>query len=277
MHATIKLSDPATRQFWEIPVLFEDAHLLAVDKPVGLMISPDQSAPERPSLMQLLHRGIARGAPWAAERQLSYLANTHRLDPEISGVLLLAKTKPVLVAIADQFGIEKPSKSFVALISGSPAGDFQVDAKIGREPLQSGVPRLDARDGRKARTRFQILERFTGYTLLRCQPLTGQPHQIRVHLKSRGMPVLGDSLYGGPPLLLSVLKPDYRLKPNRTERPLISTPALHLEELNLSHPATGAPLAIRAPWPKDLTVAVKYLRRYASGIIEIPVLDGRPD
>jgi 23S rRNA-/tRNA-specific pseudouridylate synthase len=74
---------------------------------------------------------------------------------------------------------------------------------------------------------------------------------------------VGDSLYGGRPLLLSQLKPDYRLKPNKTERPLLSQPALHAESLALPHPVTGEPLAITAPWPKHLNVAVKYLSRYA--------------
>ena len=72
MSAAIKLSSPATREFWEIPVLFEDEHLLALDKPSGLLLSPDHLAPERPSLMALLHAGIADKKPWARERNLDY-------------------------------------------------------------------------------------------------------------------------------------------------------------------------------------------------------------
>ena len=82
MSAVIKLSSPATREFWEIPVLFEDEHLLALDKPAGLPVSPevDADAVERPSLMKLLHTAIAEGKPWARERNLTYLNNAHRLD-----------------------------------------------------------------------------------------------------------------------------------------------------------------------------------------------------
>src|ERR1041384_377942 len=83
--SVIKLSSPATREFWEIPVLFEDAHLLALDKPAGLLTSPDRYDPERPNLMGLLHAGIAAGKPWAVERGLNYLSNAHRLDFETSG------------------------------------------------------------------------------------------------------------------------------------------------------------------------------------------------
>ena len=99
--ATIKLSSPATREFWEIPVLYEDAHLLALDKPSGLLTSPDRDEPDRPSLMKLLHAGIERGAPWAAEGGRTYLMPAHRPDAETSGVMLLAKSKPVLVALVN--------------------------------------------------------------------------------------------------------------------------------------------------------------------------------
>lgn len=265
MTAILKLSSPATQQFWKIPVLFEDEHLLALDKPAGLPGAPDASAPGETNLTQLLHQGIARGASWAAERKLSHLAACHRLDAEVGGVFLLAKSKAVHAAIADQFGVEKPLRTFIALICGQPREEsFQVGAKVGRNAEREGAMRLD-RTGRKAATLFQVAERFAGYCLMKCQPLTDQPHQIRLHLKSRGLPVVGDRFYNGPDLWLSRLKPQYRLKPGHTERPLLPALALHLEEVNFTHPVSGEPVAIQAPWPKDLKVAVKYLRLYASG------------
>jgi len=100
MGDVIKLSAPATREYWEVPVLFEDAHLLALDKPAALLASPDRYDPARPNLMRLLHEAIERGAPWAKTRGLSYLMNAHRLDFETSGIMLLAKSKPILVALA---------------------------------------------------------------------------------------------------------------------------------------------------------------------------------
>ena len=95
------------------------------------------------------------------------------------------------------------------------------------------------------------------------RPITDRAHQIRAHLRHARLPIVGDTRYGGPPLLLSKLKIDYRFKPNVAERPLIDWIALHLEQLTIDHPLTGAPQTITAPWPKDLMVAVKYLRRYA--------------
>ena len=265
MPSAIKLSAPATREFWEIPVLFEDDQLLALDKPAGLLISPDRATPERPNLTGLLHEAIAAGKPWAVERQLTYLANTHRLDGEASGILLLAKSKPVLVALANLFSSEKPESRQVALVHGSPKEDhFEVNAKLAPHPLTPGMMRVDPREGKKASTRFEVLERFPDHTLLRCQPVTGRPHQIRVHLQNSGLRIVGDALYGGAPLLLSRLKQDYRLKPGRTERPLLARVTLHAEQLALPHPVTGETVTITSPWPKDLRVAVKYLREFAT-------------
>ncbi len=262
----IKLSSPATHEFREIPVLFEDEHLLALDKPGCLLTSPDRYDPHRPSLMTLLHGAIERGASWARQRQLTYLTNVHRLDFETSGVLLLAKSKPVLIAVANQFGAEQPTKVCLALVQGAPREErFKVGARLAPHPLKPGLMRVDERTGKKALTHFEVLERFAGYTLLKCLPRPERTHQIRVHLQNSGLPVAGDELYGGGPLLLSRLKAGYRLKPNRTERPLLSRAALHAEQLVIVHPVNGATLTITAPWPKDLSVAVKYLRRYAGG------------
>ena len=266
MSAAIKLSSPATREFWEIPVLFEDEHLLALDKPSGLLLSPDHLTPERPSLMALLHAGIADKKPWARERNLDYLNNAHRLDLETSGVLLFANNKPTLVAVANLFGSEKPLKKYIALAWGAPpAKDFEVDAKLSPHPLKTSQMRVDLRDGKKSKTVFEVLEQFSDWTLLRCSPLTDRTHQIRIHLKHAGFPVVGDEIYGGKNLWLSRLKRDFRLKPGKEERPLISRTALHAEELSLVHPVTGETIIIKSEWPKDLRVAVKYLRLYATG------------
>ncbi len=263
----IKLSAPASRKFWEIPVLFEDEYLLALDKPGGLLTSPDRYDPQRPNLMKLLHAAITGGKPWVRERGLNYLMNAHRLDFDTSGVILLAKSKPALVALADLFGSEKPLKQYVALVQGTPTEEkFEVDASLAPHPVRTGLIRVDPKNGKRSRTVFEVLEKFSGWTLLRCQPLIGRTHQIRAHLRHAGLSIVGDELYGGKPLWLSRLKPDYRLKRGHTERPLISRVALHAEQLTLPHPVTGETLTITAPWPKDFKVAVKYLRQFAKRI-----------
>lgn len=264
MITTIKLSSPATREFWEVPVLYEDDHVLALDKPDGLASVADPAHPERPSLTALLHAGVKRGAAWAAGGGRNYLRPAHRLESEVSGVLLLAKSKPVLIALLNLFGAEKPGRTFVALVQGAPAEErFQAEAKLAPHPTRIGFMKAGSRRGKRALTLFAVREQFWGFTVLQCEPLTDRPHQVRAHLRNLGLPVVGDAAYGGRPLLLSTLKRDYRLKPDQVERPLIRRPAVHAEKLTLPHPVTGERLDLNAPWPKDLTVGVKYLRRYA--------------
>ena len=108
------------------------------------------------------------------------------------------------------------------------------------------------------------MERFAGWALVKCVPLTWRPHQLRVHLAYSRLPMAGDEDYRGKPLWLSSLKPDYHLKPNHVERPLLGRPCLHAEQLAFNHPMTGQSLVVNAPWPKDLVVALKYLRKYAA-------------
>jgi RluA family pseudouridine synthase len=263
---TIKISSPATRDFWEIPVLFEDEHLLALDKPARLLVSPDRNNPTRPALISRLHHDIERGATWVKKRPgLSYLMNVHRLDFEATGILLLAKNKPAFITLANQFGSEKPNRIFLALVRGSMQQDtFDINAKIAPNRSKPGLMRIDDRGGKRARTEFTVRERFKGYSLLECRPLTARQHQIRVHLQYLGLPILGDDDYGGRQLLLSSLKKDYHLKPNKIERPLISTVALHAEKFVLAHPVTGNEITIEAPLPKDFRVALKYLRLHAA-------------
>ncbi len=266
MPDALKLSSPATGEFWEIPVLFEDEHLLALNKPSQLLVSPDRSDPKRPSLMQLLHRDIERGASWAKQRRLVYLMNAHRLDFGTSGVILLTKNKPALIALAAQFATGQPCRIYAALVRGSSGEDtFATVAKLAPHPLQMGVIRVDPKNGKLSRTDFAVRERFDRCLLLECRPFPDRPHQIRAHLKHLCLPLVGDEIYGGQPLYLSTLKSGYRLKPGRVERPLLSRPALHSEQVSVNHPATGAKMTLATPWPKDLAVSIKYLRRYAAG------------
>lgn len=262
----IKLSAPATKEFWEIPVLFEDEHLLALDKPVGLLTAPEGDAPEQSSLIRLLRDAIAAQKPWATQRGVTYLNNLSRLDVQTSGVLLLAKNKEAYISLADQFGTEKPLQKFFALIAGHPSSDyFEMEAKLSLLEGPIVLARVDSVNGKKCKTRFVVGEKFAGHTTLSCHPITNRPHQIRAHLRHAGFPLVGDTLYGGKPLWLSRLKKDFRLKPGREERALIARTALHAEQLSVTHPVTNETLTITAPLPKDLRVALRYLREFCGG------------
>lgn len=261
----IKLSSPATREFWEIPVLYEDDDLLAIDKPAGIPTALDPGQPERPNLAELIGAGIREGKPWAASRNLSFLANVHRLDSETSGVLLLARSEAVREELSKRFASDQPVVEYITLVRDTPADDlFEVSARIADDPKKPGYMKVDPQDGKKASTQFEVLEKFRGWTLLRCRPLNRQPHQIRVHLSEIRHPIAGDFKYGGKPLWLSSFKPNYRLKPGKKERPLISAPVLHVEKLTLTHPKTGVDVVIESPWTKELKTAVKFLRLHAA-------------
>jgi len=260
----VKLSSPATGDFWEIPVLFEDDHLLVLSKPPRLLSSPDRYDAARPNLMRLLHEAVAAGKPWARERGITYLANAHRLDFETTGVFLLAKNREALVVLANDFGSGIPRKTYLALVEGSPPEDeFSVDVKLAQDEFHPGRMRW-TRDGKKSLTNFKVLERFAGVTLLSCHPVTGRTHQIRVHLKYAGHSIYGDEIYGNAiQLWLSSIKPGYRLKPGAFERPLTPSLALHAWKLEFPHPNTKALIEVEAKIPHDMEVALKYLRKYA--------------
>lgn len=243
---------------------YEDSELLAVDKPPRLLSSPDRYDKDRASLMGMIQRDIARGANWAKERQIQYLANAQRLDFETSGILLLAKTKSSLVHLVNQFGAKKPNKRYLAVVHGWPDEDaFEVTIKLAPHPERPEYIVPSPKRGKFSVTRFKVLERFVGYALIECEPLTGRTHQIRVHLRTKGLPIVADALYGGRNLLLSEFKTDYRLKPGREENPLFGRVALHATSLEISHPVTNNTVQIQCPPPKDFRVALKYLRQYA--------------
>jgi 23S rRNA pseudouridine955/2504/2580 synthase len=150
------------------------------------------------------------------------------------------------------------------LVQGVPSETkFEIIAKLGSHPTTPNLVRVDPRHGKRSRTLVEVAETFRGWALLKCTPLTHRAYQMHAHLRHAGLPLVGAEGYGGRPLWLSRLKKNYHLKEGDTERPLIGRAALHAAGLTLPHPVTGEILTITAPWPKDLAVGVKYLRRFA--------------
>ena len=247
----------------EVEILTQDNDLLALNKPAGLLIAPDRWDKSRENLMGLLHTGIHLKRPWAQVHGFNYLANVHRLDAGTSGVVLLARNKPALVSLARQFHDRHPRKTYLALIEGAlPEAEMEVDLPLAPSVVRPGLSIVDRNRGKPAVTRFTLLEKFKKYSLVKAEPATGRLHQIRIHLKTIGCPLVADQDYGtGFPLLLSQLKRDYRMKPEG-EKPLMARPALHAERLEILHPVTGQPLVIEATQPKDFAVSLKYLLRF---------------
>jgi RluA family pseudouridine synthase len=266
MVKVIKLSASQAGQFWELPVIFEDAELLALDKPAGLAVTLLPTQPvDDPSLMKLLHAAIAEKKSWTTQNGIEYLQAVHRLDAEASGLLLLAKTKTTFTALANVAGAGLLDRTYLALVQGSASFDnWQVDLPLSPRPASAGFFRIDDRRGKKSSTKFEVVDRFSRWTLLRCRPAYDRPHQVRAHLARERLPLAADPLYRGGLIYLSRLKRNYTLKEGAVEQPLIARPALHSESLRAIHPVTGQPLELTCSLPKDFAVTVKYLKRYAA-------------
>ncbi|MBU4200334.1 MAG: RNA pseudouridine synthase [Verrucomicrobia bacterium] len=235
------------------PVLYEDDWLIAFDKPSGLLVAPDSENKDRPCLIQLVREHLSPG-----------IFNTHRIDTDISGIVLCAKTKPALSNVTGQFQKHEETRRYLALVVHAPPEDEMEIAKpVEADPEHPGVMKISGAKHAMARTRLRVMDRWRGYSLLNVTPETSKTHQIRVHLAHIGCPVLADPLYGSAGgLKLSAIKPRYQFKP-WPERPLLDRLALHAESLSFIHPETKASLTLRAPLPKDFAIAIKYLNQFA--------------
>jgi RluA family pseudouridine synthase len=250
-------------------ILFEDDFLVAFDKPSGLAVVSERRGGAGATLM-----GLVRG------RYGESVANVHRLDPETSGIVLCAKTKPSLDFLSGQFQSKTVRKTHFALVgllpperasaagsvldpAGSLPAEFTVDLAIGADEVDPARMRVFRRHGgQPSVTECRVLESFGRFAWLECRPLTGRTHQVRVHLAAAGAPVLNDRLYGDSSavLLLSGLKQRY--KGREAEKPLISQLALHAGRLGFIHPSSREPMEITAALPREFEVALKYLRKF---------------
>mgnify|MGYP005837810625 CR=1 FL=1 len=193
----------------------------------------------------------------------SFVRPVHRIDKETSGVVLFAKTEEAFRGLSLQFQERTLTKIYHALVEGRP-GWVEQNCDV---PLRVDGDRrhrtIVHREGKPSRTFLKVLETFRGFALVEAQPKTGRTHQIRVHLSYLGHPIVGDALYrGGEGLFLSAFKRGYVANVLGTEKPLIRRTALHALSLEFTHPRTGEHLRFEAPYPKDLAIALKQLRRY---------------
>ena len=170
---------------------------MAIDKPAGWMLGPDDAEHHERSLHRALVDDIEEGAWWAASRNLKFLRFVHRLDAPTTGVLLLSKSQGAMSAFSKVFAERVVSKAYLAVVDGIPkAASWACREPLGPDPTQHGRHRVDRRDGKEAETQFEVLQAVSGRALVLAKPVTGRTHQIRLHLRHAGTPVSGDILYG---------------------------------------------------------------------------------
>jgi 23S rRNA pseudouridine1911/1915/1917 synthase len=224
-----------------VPIVHEDADLLVVDKPAGLVVHP--GAGQRSGTM--VHGLLARYPEIAGVGQPDRPGIVHRIDKDTSGLLLVARSQPAYEALVPQLAAHAIDRRYRALVWGrveAPTG--LIDAPIGRSE-RDRTRMIVTLQGRPAITRYEVVHRYDHpvvTTELACTLETGRTHQIRVHLTSIGHPVVGDPRYGG----------------RRSSLP-IARQWLHAEHLGLDHPVTGEPLSFDSALPAELTAVLSSL------------------
>lgn len=223
----------------QFAVVYEDADLLVVDKPAGVVVHPARG--HRAGTLSQALAGRAAGGEDPARAGI-----VHRLDRDTSGLLVVAKTEAAHRALKELIQARAVRREYVALVEGlPPARSGTIDAPIGRDRRVRTRMSTDTDEPREARTHFTLLEALPGTALLRVALETGRTHQIRVHLQAIGHPVAGDPEYGTAGLL-------------GLERQF-----LHAARLAFPHPGTGAAIDVRSPLPDDLATVLARLRTEA--------------
>jgi len=185
----------------------------------------------------------------------------HRLHEQASGVVVYARTAAIQRNLARQFVEGRAETTYLALVNGYVEDDGDINIPLHFDK-RAGKLRASARRGRPTLTRYRIVERVAGNTLLECRPFKERTDQVRSHLAAIGHPLTVDSEFGGGcAVLLSSYKPDYRPSGRHAERPLVERLTLHAAAVSLCHPATGKPMRFAAPLPKDLRATLAQLRR----------------
>ncbi|MBM4333583.1 MAG: RluA family pseudouridine synthase [Deltaproteobacteria bacterium] len=237
-------------------ILYEDRHLIVVDKPAGMVVHPGAGNFSGTLVNALLYHCPDLSGIGGVLRP----GIVHRLDKDTSGVLVAAKDDFTHRSLSEQFKKHTPERKYLGVVFGQIADQGQIEGLIGRHPAHRQKMSVRPRKGREARTFWQVIERYRHFCLTEFRLETGRTHQIRVHLSAMGHPILGDPLYGGRNRL-AVIEPlllRQGLKKLRRQ-------ALHAASLGFIHPATGENLTFSSPMPADMGEAIALLKKLDIG------------
>ena len=228
----------------ELNIVYEDQAILIINKPAGMVVHPGNGNRQGTMLNGLLHYS-------SKLEEVPRAGIVHRLDKNTSGLLVVAKTLEAQTNLVRQLQNRTMKRDYLALVHGDVQFGGQVNAPIGRHPVQR-VKMAVNKKGKEARTYYLVKEKIHGYTLLQCSLDTGRTHQIRVHMLSIGHPLVGDPTYGTKPK-----KTSQEIRKLITDFP---RQALHAKYLELIHPDTGQKVMWESKLPKDIDELLLTLR-----------------
>ena len=225
-----------------LDVVYEDDHVIVVNKPVGMVVHPAPGHPDGTLVNALLYHCGKSLSGINGELRPGIV---HRIDRDTSGLIIAAKNDAAHLALAVQLQDHTLARTYAAVaVGGFKEDEGTVNAPIGRHPVDRKKMAIDRKSGREAVTHWSVLERYSGCTLIECRLETGRTHQIRVHMASIGHPLLGDVVYG-------VKKP----------YPGLAGQCLHARKLKFIHPATNEPVEVECPLPDWFEAVLEQLRR----------------
>lgn len=237
-------AEPVAQGDWQsedipLAIVYEDADIVVIDKPAGLVVHPGAGNPEGTLLNALLHR-------YPGQETIPRAGIVHRLDKDTTGLMVVARTLEAQVSLVAQLQARTVKREYEAVVQGSPVGGGTVDQPIGRHPRQRTKMAVLQNGGKPAVSHYRIVARFGQYTHVRVQLETGRTHQIRVHMAHIGLPLVGDPVYGGRLKLPAGVSPHLRESLRNFGRQ-----ALHAVALSLEHPRSGEAMGWTSPLPAD--------------------------
>lgn len=234
-------------------IIFENDDLIVLNKPSGLLSIPDRQGKEI-SLKKIL------------QERPGEIFTIHRLDKGTSGVIMFAKNEATHKSLSQQFQNRQTEKIYLGLVIGSPLNKKgTIDSPIMEHPVKKGLMVIN-RKGKESLTDYEVLEDLGPYSWVQFQIYTGRTHQIRIHMKDIGHPIVCDEVYGdGKPVLLSSIKHNFKLSRNQEEeRPILNRLALHSFQLKFAG-ADNKQYEFEAPVPKDLKATLQQLSKRKKG------------